>query len=141
MRILVPLDGSKYSQYALQEAVELAALSAPNKLTLLSVSEIMADLEEGQVILEKLEEVYQDALAKGKALADSKGVPVSTKLIRGESVAGEIVRAAEDENIDLIVIGGHGRKGLTRFLLGGTAAKVVANAPCNVTVVKRPRRA
>jgi nucleotide-binding universal stress UspA family protein len=114
----------------------LAACQPPAKLLLLAVNELIADLEEGHVISEKVEQVCEDALAKAAATAKARGLQAQSMLVAGDSAAGEIVRAAEEENVDLIVMGSHGRSGLQRFLLGGTAVKVVANAPCSVMVVK-----
>ena len=52
------------------------------------------------------------------------------------SVEGAIVSYAEEENIDLIVIGTRGRSGFTKLLLGSVASKVVTYAHCPVLVVK-----
>jgi len=52
----------------------------------------------------------------------------------------EIIKFASANNIDLIVMGTHGRKGLDRVLFGSTAAKVVRNAPCAVLTVRVPAK-
>jgi universal stress protein A len=52
----------------------------------------------------------------------------------------EIVRAAGENNIDLIIIGRHGRTGLARLLLGGTAEHVLRHAPCPALVVRERER-
>jgi universal stress protein A len=51
----------------------------------------------------------------------------------------EISRFAEEEKIDLIVIGTHGRTGLDRMLFGSTAEQVVRHAPCPVITVRLPK--
>jgi nucleotide-binding universal stress UspA family protein len=48
----------------------------------------------------------------------------------------EILKFAEEKNIDLIVIGTHGRKGIDRVLFGSTAERVVRNASCPVLTVR-----
>ena len=53
----------------------------------------------------------------------------------------EISRFAEENKIDLIVIGTHGRKGLDRMLFGSTAEQVVRHAPCPVLTVRLPKHA
>jgi nucleotide-binding universal stress UspA family protein len=50
----------------------------------------------------------------------------------------EIVRYAKDKNIDLIVLGTHGRSGLSHVLLGSVAERVVRKAPCPVLTVRHP---
>jgi len=47
-----------------------------------------------------------------------------------------LVLAAESDQADLVVVGSHGRSGLTKLLLGSVASHVVTHAPCNVLVVK-----
>ncbi len=57
-------------------------------------------------------------------------------LLWGGEPAREIVRAAEDEQVDLIVMGTYGRSGLSRLLLGSVADRVVRTAPCPVVTVR-----
>ncbi len=59
---------------------------------------------------------------------------VETIVKRGE-VAEEIVKTAEEKNIDLIIMGTHGRKGLEKILLGSVAQQVIKRAPCPVMTV------
>ena len=49
-----------------------------------------------------------------------------------------LVRAAEAERADLVVVGSHGRSGLAKLLMGSVANHVVTHAPCSVLVVKMP---
>lgn len=60
----------------------------------------------------------------------------SNATMRQGAPAREIVAAAEESQIDLIVVGNHGRRGLARAVLGSTAEKVVRLAPCPVLVVR-----
>jgi len=87
-------------------------------------------------IQDKLEDEAREALKKGKSLFDAKGLPVETVLEAGLVPANLIIRKAEDEKFDRIIMGSTGRSGLDRVLMGSTAAKVVAHAPCEVTVVR-----
>jgi nucleotide-binding universal stress UspA family protein len=52
--------------------------------------------------------------------------------------ATEIVKAADDENVAMIVLGTHGRTGLNRFLMGSVAEQVVRKAKCPVVTLKQP---
>ncbi len=64
-----------------------------------------------------------------------ESLPV-THLLEEGNPADVIVRVAEDTHSDLIVMGTHGRNGLSRFLIGSVAEKVVRNAPCLVLTAK-----
>ncbi len=59
------------------------------------------------------------------------------RLITGEPAAA-IARLAEDEHVELIVLGTHGRTGLLRLLMGSVAESVVRRAPCPVLTLKQP---
>jgi nucleotide-binding universal stress UspA family protein len=69
-----------------------------------------------------------------------KDVPVVTAVEAG-APAAQIVRYAERHGIDLVVLGTHGRTGVTRALLGSVAEQVVRTAPCPVLTVGREPRA
>ena len=64
-------------------------------------------------------------------------VPYQHRLITGEP-ASAIARLAEDENVDMIVMGTHGRSGLSRLLMGSVAEAVVRRAKCPVLTYKQP---
>jgi nucleotide-binding universal stress UspA family protein len=64
-------------------------------------------------------------------------VPVETRLIYG-AAAYEILRLANDEKCDLIVLGTHGRGGLGRLVMGSVAEAVLRQSPCPVLTVKDP---
>ena len=67
---------------------------------------------------------------------DAKNIPVETVLEAGLVPANLIIAKAQDGKFDRIVIGSTGQNALERILMGSTAAKVVAHAPCEVTVVR-----
>jgi nucleotide-binding universal stress UspA family protein len=79
----------------------------------------------------------QQALDQRVAAAAAGGLSVSAVLKTG-SAPEAILDAAADERADLIVIGTHGRTGLTRLVIGSVAERVVRMAPCPVLVVKPP---
>jgi nucleotide-binding universal stress UspA family protein len=66
------------------------------------------------------------------------GLPVTSKVLVGYA-AEEIVNRADEENVDMIVMGTHGRKGIDRILFGSVAEKVVKNARQPVLTI-RPAR-
>jgi len=139
MKILVPVDGSKHSLKAVETACEAVRLRPPSSLLLLSVNiYVGGDLEEGRMVSEKIRAQAEGALSRAQAVAQENGITPHTMLVTGMSAADEIVRAATEEGIDLIIIGSRGMAARTRFFLGGTATKVVTYAPCSVLVVKIP---
>jgi nucleotide-binding universal stress UspA family protein len=137
MKVLVATDGSAASMKAVERALEMAEKQGA-QVTLMSVAYYGADYLEGMPpsIQGKLEDEARSALKKGKAVFDAKRLAVETVLEAGLVPANLIIRKAEDEKFDRIVIGSTGQNALERILMGSTAAKVVAHAPCEVTVVR-----
>ena len=80
---------------------------------------------------------YQAALAEGalRVLREA-GLPAETRVSFGDP-REDLVEFARVERADLLVVGSHGRTGLSRLLMGSVAAHVVAHAPCSVLVVKQ----
>jgi nucleotide-binding universal stress UspA family protein len=70
--------------------------------------------------------------------APHAGLRVEHHFARGDAVT-EILQVAQDERVDLVVMGTHGRTGLDRLLMGSVAEQVVRQAPCPVLTVKVPR--
>jgi nucleotide-binding universal stress UspA family protein len=136
MKILVPVDGSAYSLKAVETACDLAKAQAPATIVLTAVAVQIPELEEGVYIAEKMKVQAEIALAKGKDVAQAKGITAEVVLATGSSPADEIVQVAKDQKADLIVIGSRGLAGKTRSFLGSTASQVVTYSPCSVLVVK-----
>ncbi|NLI82819.1 MAG: universal stress protein [Deltaproteobacteria bacterium] len=137
MKVLVATDGSEHSMKAVDRAVELA-LKEEADITVMSVAYYAKeDLDEMPLnIQEKLESQAAEALRRAKAVFDKHSVPVKTLLEAGFVPANNIIRVAEEGKFDRILLGSTGISGLKRVFIGSTAAKVVANAPCSVTVVR-----
>ena len=137
MKVLVATDGSEHSMKAVQRGLELAEKQGA-QVTLMSVAYYVADYLEGMPpnIQDKLEDEARAALKKGKALFDAKNLPVETVMEAGLVPANLIIAKAQDGKFDRIVIGSTGQNALERIFMGSTAAKVVAHAPCEVTVVR-----
>jgi len=137
MKVLVATDGSEHSMKAVARALELAEKQGA-QVTLMSVAYYGADyLEEMPPnIREKLEDEAKGALKKAKALFDAKNMPVETVLVTGLVPANLIIQKAQEGKYDRIILGSTGMSALDKVLMGSTAAKVVAHAPCEVTVVR-----
>jgi nucleotide-binding universal stress UspA family protein len=73
------------------------------------------------------------------ARAREAGLQTSAFIVDGVgavSIADEIVQTAIDKNVDILVLGTHGRTGIAKFFLGSVAARVVATSPCPVLTVR-----
>ena len=76
-------------------------------------------------------------LTHAKQEAEKVGIPeVQCVLLRSHKVAATLVKYAEKEGVDHIIVGSTGSKGLTRLTLGSVAGKIIAEAYCPVTVVR-----
>jgi nucleotide-binding universal stress UspA family protein len=136
MKVLVPTDGSTHAMKAVQRGLEMAERGAA--VTLVSVAIYATDFFEDMPpdIREKLEEDARSSLDRAKAVFDDKKIKVETIMEVGLNPANAILRRAIEGKFDRIVMGSTGRSGLALALMGSTAAKVVAHAPCEVTVVR-----
>lgn len=141
--ILVAIDGSKTSERALQEAVKLAAGKA--QLRLVYVAEDIYPLDaEGYAFIDyaalqqAVRKTGERTLAQAAEKLRESGVAVETALLEanGERVASVIDGDALKWQADLIVIGTHGRTGLSRLLLGSVAEGVVRGASVPVLLVR-----
>jgi len=143
-RILVPVDGSATSRRGLRAAIDLAKAQRA-RLIILNIVDAMpvfASLE-GMVaydpgILEALRKGGEAILARAAAEAKKRGVKAKTVL--AENLAGRvadvIVRQAKKQRADLLVIGTHGRRGLSRMVMGSDAELVVRYSPAPVLLVR-----
>jgi nucleotide-binding universal stress UspA family protein len=133
--VLFPTDFSTASDAALIHAEALARQSDA-KLLILHVEEPPLAYGGGELyyglpepsserILQMLEDVRP---------SDQK-LPFEHRLVMGDPAA-EIVRVAEEEPAELIVLGTHGRTGVSRLLMGSVAEVVVRRAPCPVLVYR-----
>jgi universal stress protein A len=143
--ILVPIDFSEHSKKTIRYATRFAARYQAS-LRLLHVFQIpdyaVTQYEHRQVGSDQLknqvdiaeDEARQNLEQFEKELLN-QGVNVKAFLRVGYPLE-EIIQVANDPEIDLIIIGSHGRSGIKRLLLGSTAQRVVEHAPCPVLVVK-----
>jgi nucleotide-binding universal stress UspA family protein len=138
-RILVPTDGSEATREAVQQAVDLAAEHGATIHALYVVnSASFAGLpmdSSWENVSAMLSEEGTTALDDVAAIADDHGVDIERELADGNP-AREIVRYAENEDCDLVVMGTHGRGGIDRLLLGSVAEKVVRSSSVPVLTVR-----
>jgi nucleotide-binding universal stress UspA family protein len=128
VRILIPVSDSPYAEHALHFGGQIAAGSG-DPPTLLTVVRHERSRPRGERILE-------DA----RRSAD-RGLPGANTRVRVGHPAEEILREAEGESFDLIIMGEREKRGIaTRFALGATSERVVEHAPCPVVIAKGTAR-
>lgn len=151
-RILVPIDGSRTSARGLDEAIKLAKGCNATLVIFHAVDEAVVayggDIVPGYIneLLESMREGGKRVLGKAVARARARSVKVKSLLVEKlvGPVADIIVSHAKKQRADLIVIGTHGRRGVTRLVMGSDAEGVVRKSPVPVLLVRsreQPRRA
>ena len=135
-KILVPLDGSKYSEKALQRAYEVVN-AFNSKLILLYVVEksLPINLLDRKVYLEILRKFGNKTLEKANNVLSEKGITAKTFLKEG-NIVNEIKKVAKKENCDLIIVGNKGLGAVTRFLLGSVSNKLAQSSSCSLLIIK-----
>jgi len=141
-RVLVALDGSDYSLKALDFAVDLAK-KYQSQLVLVhvvmrqiyAINPPEAGILAGTAIVRELEAEGKSILAKGEETVRTQGLPVEIRLRQGVP-AEELLRAAAEEKVDLMVLGSRGLSQVKAFLLGSVSDKVSHHAKCPVLIVR-----
>ncbi|WP_028873322.1 universal stress protein [Psychroserpens burtonensis] len=139
-KIIVPIDFSQYSEYALETAAILAKRNNADLLVL-----HMLELDQGSLIssgedqnqqmvfyLKLAEQKFDEYLNKDFL----KGVSV-TPIVKHFKVFSEVAKVAEEHNADMIVMGSHGASGLSEIFVGSNTEKVVRYSEIPVLVVKQ----
>jgi len=136
-KILVPVDFSKCSTKALQYAIPFARQFGAELMLLhvLSPAIVLPTAEAApQGVIQESPAVARENLEE---LRESIGQDIpSRSLLRNGSPHVEIIDAAKEMDIDLIILSTHGHSGLTHILLGATAERVVRRASCPVLIVR-----
>ena len=136
-KILVPLDGSEQSIWALGKAVQIAK-KVGGEITLIhvySVSPFAITPMQVYEYVQAMRKHGEGILSDGQKKAEAEGIQVQTLLVDGHTVE-EILKAAREGNFSLIVIGARGLSKIKELLLGSISAEVTRLAPCPVLVVR-----
>ena len=142
-RILVPLDGSRLAEMVLPEAIELAKANKGEIWLLQSVElpEYWGEEYAGMHALpsmistEEQEIAAREYLLQSAEKLTSAGIPAQIVVTTGHA-ASAISDVVADNDIDLIVMSTHGRSGLSRWVFGSVAEKVVRLAECPVLLIR-----
>ena len=134
-RILIPVDGSEPAHGAAQLGIDLAVEHDATVHGLYVVEPVtVAEGGAGQII-ESMQETGQEIVSELAEQAESKGLSVETDVKTGVAHR-EILEYAEANDIDLMVVGTHGRTGIGRYLLGSVTEKIVRLSDVPVLTVR-----
>ncbi|MFB9809565.1 universal stress protein [Haladaptatus pallidirubidus] len=142
-RILLPTDGSDGTKTAVEQAI-IHAKTYDAELHILhvidqSAVELTTPAAEGMpmdVIHDQLDEQGQSLVEEVAAQATAASVPTTTEIVEYGQPHKEIQTYANEQGVDLVVLGTHGRSGLNRHLLGSVAEKVIRSAEVPVLAVQ-----
>lgn len=139
--LLVPIDLSDCSLEALEVALQVAKTFS-STITILHVTEPMGyslDFTLTHMEKEKLEhEKMRTRVQELTNLIQSQGLTADYQL-RSFPTAEAIEKVSRDTQADLLVMGTHGRRGVSRFMMGSVASAVLRHASCPILTVKSPR--
>jgi nucleotide-binding universal stress UspA family protein len=139
-KILVPVDGSKYSLRALDVVLGRRSHEKESEIHLLNV-QLPVDSGHARMFVseEALHDYHQaegiSSLEEAGKILDEAHVSYSQHVLVGH-ISETIVRFAQEKGFDEIVMGTHGRTGLTHLLLGSIASEIVKKSELPVTLVK-----
>jgi len=143
-KILVALDGSKTANLALKEAIALAgdAGSSVRGVYVVDAYHVTPEVEfiTAKEVVDSMRSEGSAILAKAKKKLDAAGVKADIKILEtspsGERIADAIAKEAKSWSANVIVVGTHGRRGFSHFLLGSVAESIVRVATKPVLLVR-----
>lgn len=141
-KILVAIDDSEISANVIQQAAQLAK-ALNSQITLVQVMTLdpyLADaylrMRQSNELIERVRSYVQENLTKAQKQFEELGQTVATQVVEGFSVHEEIIKAAQNLEVDLIIMGSHGRTGFKKFILGSVAQKVLGESHIPVLIVR-----
>ncbi|WP_411963405.1 universal stress protein [Haloferax sp. YSMS24] len=135
--ILVPTDGSKAAERAINHALDIAKTYGARVHALYVVdTSIYTSLDAGaDVVIDALEREGEVATRHVRDAAEEAGVEIDSEVVTGTAYRS-IHDYIENHDIDLVVMGTHGRTGLSHYLLGSVTERVVRTSPVPVLTVR-----
>jgi len=140
--ILVPLDGSKYSNHAFKVALDIAK-KYDSKLSVIHCIEEgeyrgpwYTDSMYSDAIRKKQRKISKTGINKLAIQAKKVNISISSDILIANSTVKELVTYAKSKKIDLVVMGSHGRTGLNKLILGSVSNGVSQLVHCPVLIVK-----
>lgn len=150
MKILIAVDDSPWSQAAM-DYVKKATWPKGSEMIVLSVARPAmvaytlvdapgAGATFSQELYEEQLKYHEEVAARYERQVHDLGFKSRSAVMAGDPREAILTTAAQ-EAVDLIVVGSHGRSGVSKLVMGSVASHVVTHAPCNVLVVKLPKKA
>ena len=134
-KILVAVDGSAFSDLAVDQAISLGDI-CNSEIFVISVVDLYPEqMAVAPALVEKMSEEVRQYLDKAKQKVDQADISCETIVRMGGKPHEFIIEEAKEKEIDLIVMGTHGKSGIKRVLMGSVAQNVIGHAPCPVLVV------
>lgn len=139
-KILVPIDGSQYSDLAIEKAKKIAEAFGSD-VVLLHVNDFYNHMFNynmtaiDQTFISQFKQMSQDILNGGKSKFEGMKDRVETVSLEG-NVANQIIDYANDNDFDLIIVGSHGKGRSKGFLVGSVAQKVAGHVKKSVMIAK-----
>ena len=123
-KILVGVDGSKYAEKALKQAIEVAKRFSA-EVTVVNVYHVPTGQDVSQKILDKAKAMLEDAGVKSKLVS-----------VLSPNTPKVITDMAEDQKFDLVVVGSRGMGAIKAYLIGSVCNKICYDSPISVLIVK-----
>jgi nucleotide-binding universal stress UspA family protein len=144
MKILIAIDGSDSSKTALESVLarpwppnsEVKVLHVIEPPSLLMGREMAGPDPEFETVWKALRDQAKDLVSKAAEKLREAKFNVSTELVEGDPKS-QIIDIANEWRADMIVLGSHGRTGLSRFLIGSVSQAVVRHSHCSVEIVRK----
>ncbi len=135
--ILLPFDGSEFSKKALGRALELAKTDNAQLIVLYVIPryEEMVEFFRTDSIKKGLYREAEKVIEEAKKVASGLGIAIQSEIREGHADE-EIIKAAEKNENDLIVMGSYGWKGVSKAIIGSTAERVISRANCPILIVR-----
>ena len=141
MNVLIGIDDSPFSRAAIEHVKQLTWPAGTNFLVVSASAPVFVGPGEAAApgaiaeLIEQQEKFHRGLADRAAAELKGAGFTVTAKMVPADP-RGAIVDEARKMPADLVVVGSHGRSGLTKLLLGSVATHVVTHSPCSVLVVK-----
>ena len=134
-KLLLATDGSKFSEGAIREVINLAKICS-SKIYAVSVVEINPEfMAQAPQLVEKYEKETRQHLESVKSRASKEGLDCEVIVHEGEEPYQYIIDEAAKKQAEMIIMGRYGRTGLKRLLMGSVTARVIGHSPCKVMVI------